>query len=177
MADFEPALAKVLKNEGGYVDDPDDPGGETYKGVARKMHSKWSGWDRIDLAKNRSSFPKNLDADQELQDEIAQFYKVNFWDPIKGDDIDSQLVAESIFDFGVNAGVRTSARLAQEVVETAADGVIGPNSLSKLNAFDEDHFLASFTVAKIARYVAIIKRRPTSRKYLYGWVRRALRDH
>jgi len=99
---------------------------------------------------------------------------VNFWDALSADNINNQLVANSIFDFGVNAGVQMSALLAQIVVEATADGVIGPQSIEKINAFDPDHFLAAFTVAKIARYVTIIKRRPTSRKYLYGWVCRAL---
>ena len=44
MSEFQPALQKVLAHEGGYVNDPDDPGGETYKGIAHNMHSKWGGW-------------------------------------------------------------------------------------------------------------------------------------
>jgi len=174
MSEFQPALQKVLVHEGGYVNDPDDPGGETYYGIARNIHSKWSGWISIDMCKNQSGFPANLEKDTELQNEIARFYQINFWDKINGDNIQNQLVANSIFDFGVNAGVKTSASLAQMVVEAQADGVIGPQSLEKLNAFDPDHFLAAFTVAKIARYISIIRKRPTSKKYLYGWITRAL---
>jgi len=51
MADFNQALQMVLQNEGGYVNDPNDPGGETYKGIARKMNSNWIGWQLIDLQK------------------------------------------------------------------------------------------------------------------------------
>ena len=176
MAEFESAFKKMLHHEGGYVNDPDDPGGETYKGVARKMHSRWSGWDLIDLAKQQAGFPKNLERNQELQELIKDFYKINFWDKVKGDDIGDQAVAESIFDFGVNAGTATSARLAQLVVEAKADGVIGPKSLEKINSFDPEHFLAAFALTKIARYVHIVKRRPSSRKYFYGWVRRTIGD-
>ena len=64
--------------------------------------------------------------------------------------------------------------LAQLVVEADPDGVIGPTTLDKLNAFDPDHFLAAFTVAKIARYISIVKKRPESRKYFYGWVCRTI---
>ncbi|MEI6091953.1 MAG: putative peptidoglycan-binding domain-containing protein, partial [bacterium] len=92
------------------------------------------------------------------------------------DDIENQLVADSIFDFGVNAGVRTSASLAQLVVEADPDGVIGPATITKLNAFDPDHFLAAFTVAKIARYISIVKKRPESRKYFYGWICRTINN-
>ena len=176
MASFLPALQKVLAHEGRYVNDPDDPGGETYKGVARAMHSKWSGWVRVDICKNQSGFPANLEKDTELQNEIAQFYQINFWDALCADSIESQLVADSIFDFAVNAGLKTSASLAQMVVEAEPDGVIGPDTLAKINAFDSEHFLAAFTVAKIALYIAIIKKRPESKKYLYGWVCRTINN-
>jgi lysozyme family protein len=176
MADFDKAYQLVLSHEGGYVNDPDDPGGETYRGVARKIWSKWAGWDIVDMLKTQQGFPGNLDKNSELQDHIKTFYQDNFWNRVKGDDISDQEVANSIFDFGVNAGVRTSAVLAQMVVEVKTDGVIGPVTVNKLNAFDAEHFLAAFTVAKIARYVNIIKKRPVSRKYLYGWIRRSIGD-
>jgi len=174
MSLFETSLEKILAHEGGYVNDPDDPGGETYKGIARAMHSKWNGWVRIDMCKNQSGFPANLEKDDELQNAIAQFYQVNFWDALSADNITNQLVADSIFDFAVNAGLKTSASLAQLVVEAGTDGVIGPQSLEKINAFDPEHFLAAFTVAKIARYISIVKKRPESRKYFYGWICRAI---
>lgn len=174
MAHFEEALPKLLAHEGRYVNDPDDAGGETYKGIARTMNSKWNGWIRVDSAKNRPGFPGNLEKDDELQAAIALFYQVNYWDALRADQIESQLVAESVFDFAVNAGVKTSASLAQLVVEAQPDGVIGPQSIEKINAFDPEHFLAAFTVAKIARYVSIVKRKPVNKKYFYGWVCRAL---
>lgn len=174
MANFSKALQKVLQHEGGYANDPDDPGGETYKGVARKMHSKWEGWHLIDMLRKQKNFPENLDANVELQEKIERFYEVNYWDRLNADEIANEEVAISVFDFAVNAGVATSACLAQLVVGQKADGVIGPLSTTAINNFDPEHFLASFTVAKIARYVSIVKRRPASQKYLYGWVRRAL---
>ena len=174
MADFNQAFQLMIVHEGGYVNDPDDPGGETYKGVARKIFSKWDGWTTIDLLKRQSGFPGNLDKDVELQHDVGEFFRVNFWNKVKGDGITNQKVAESIFDFGVNAGVGTSASLAQLVVETETDGVIGNESINRINAFNAEHFLAAFTVAKIARYVGIVKKRPTSRKYFYGWILRSL---
>jgi lysozyme family protein len=176
MADFNVAYPIVLSHEGGYIVDPDDPGGETYRGVARKLWSKWEGWDIVDMLKSQQGFPSNLDRNTDLQDMIRSFYLINFWNKVKGDEIKDQDVANSIFDFAVNSGVRTSSGLAQMVVGAGTDGVIAQETLTKLNAFDADHFLAAFTVAKIARYISIIKKRPTSQKYLYGWVRRAMGD-
>lgn len=174
MADFAIAYEKVLAHEGGYVNDPDDPGGETYRGVARKMHSKWEGWVLVDILKTKQGFPASLDNDLELQELIKTFYRTVFWDRVHGDEIDDQDVAISIFDFAVNAGLGTSASLAQMVVGAKTDGIIGPKSIGKINTFSPDHFLAEFTVAKIARYINIVKKRPTSRKYFYGWVCRSL---
>jgi len=174
MAEFIKGFQKTIDAEGGYVNDPDDPGGETYKGVARKIHSKWEGWTNIDMLKRQPGFPASIDKDAEIRELVGEFYLVNYWNKLKGDEIINQEVAESIFDFGVNAGAATSAALAQMVVGANADGVIGPDSLSAINAFNPEHFQAAFTVEKIRRYIAICNKRETSRKYFYGWVNRAV---
>ena len=174
MADFNKAFELTIKAEGGYVNDPDDPGGETYKGIARASHAKWSGWINIDMFKNKRNFPKNLEEDDELQEKIKSLYEANYWDKVQADDILDQDIAESIFDFAVNAGPRTSAKLAQITVNAEPDGVIGPKTLEKINADDKRAFLAVFALAKIGRYVGICEKRNSSRKYFFGWVRRTL---
>lgn len=174
MANFKPAFELMIGHEGGYVNDPSDPGGETYKGVARKIHPDWSGWPMIDLFKTHASFPSMLDGNTELQGKVESFYLNKFWLRTGGDLIKNQDVAESIFDFGVNAGVGTSVELAQKVVGAYPDGKFGIHTADAINAFDPDHFLAAFALAKIARYVSICKKRPESKKYFFGWVCRAL---
>jgi lysozyme family protein len=173
MADFKQALQLVLQNEGGYVNDPNDTGGETYKGIARNMNSNWLGWTLIDLAKKQPNFPANLANNSELNVEIEHFYKVNYWDRVKGDQITDQRVANAIFDFGVNAGTGTSSILAQKVSGSNEDGVLADTSLTAINNMQPEVFLAYFTIAKIARYISIVKKRPANQKYFYGWVRRA----
>lgn len=176
MALFETALQKTLLNEGGYVNDPDDPGGETYKGVARKIFSTWDGWQIIDTLKQQSGFPTSLDKNADLQSKVHDFYKTNFWDRVQGDQITDDHVAFSIFDFAVNTGVSTSAILAQHVVNANPDGVIGNNTIKEINAMDPEFFLAAFTVAKVVRYVGIVNKRPVSRKYFFGWISRAINN-
>jgi lysozyme family protein len=160
MADFATAFDLTMKAEGGYVNDPQDPGGETYKGIARKMNSKWDGWTLIDMAKKENNFPANLDG--------------NFWDKIRCDEIKDQGIAASIFDFAVNAGTIASAKLAQFTVGAEPDGVIGNVTLEKINAFDPRTFLALFALNKIARYLHICEKRKDSKKFFYGWVKRTL---
>ncbi len=174
MADFAKAFVLTMKAEGGYDNDPQDPGGETYKGIARKMNSKWDGWIIIDMMKKERNFPVNLDNNVKLQEKIKAFYEVNYWDKIRGDDIENQDIAESIFDFAVNAGPIVSAKLAQITVSAEPDGVIGPKTIEKINADNPRTFLAVFALNKIARYVSICNKRQESKKFFFGWVRRTL---
>jgi lysozyme family protein len=174
MADFLKAFALTMKAEGGYVNDPVDPGGETYKGIARKMNPGWEGWKIVDMLKGQKRFPANLDGYEPLQEKIVAFYRANYWDRVCGDKITNQDVAESIFDFAVNAGVVASVKVAQVAARATVDGVIGPVTLSKINGMDPRVFLAFFSLGKIARYVSICEKRKESRKYLFGWIKRAL---
>lgn len=116
MANFLEAHKIVMKNEGGYANDPDDRGGETYKGIARNMHPDWTGWILVDAVKKMN--PINLNAALEnnltLQSQVLSFYKTEFWNVFKGDRIVSQNVAESIYDSAVNMGVGTAVKLVQD---------------------------------------------------------------
>ena len=177
MAEFKTALQKTLTHEGGYVNDPDDLGKETYKGISRGSHSNWSGWTIIDDYKAKSGFPSILDNDVELQKQLELFYLYEFWLPLRAYQIDNQITVDSIFDFAVNAGIKTSVQLLQSIVGTKADGIIGELTLKKLNSLDFGYFQPAFTVAKITHYISIIQKRPANKKFLYGWIIRALEYH
>jgi len=87
MAEFNIALQKTFVYEGGYSNDPDDLGGETYKGISRASHLAWKGWFIIDKYKDKSGFPVILDRDIELQKQVELFYLYEFWLPLKADQI------------------------------------------------------------------------------------------
>lgn len=167
MADFAPSFEKMIKNEGGFVlhNVTGDRGGLTYAGIARNFHPNWSGWRILD----------NGDTDNpQLTQMVSDFYKENFWDRVKGDGINNQEIAESIFDFSVNAGTSTASKLAQLVVDAIPDGKIGSKTLEKLNAMDSELFTLKYALAKIARYAEICKRNDSQKKFLLGWVNRTL---
>lgn len=174
MAAFDLAFDKTMRAEGGYGNDPQDSGGETYKGIARNSNPKWPGWIIIDQMKTKGNFPRSLDSNNDLQNQIKQFYEANYWDKIRGDDITEQLIAESIFDFAVNAGPSVSIRLAQMSVGANPDGVIGNDTLQKINADTPRAFLAVFAIHKIGRYVSICEKKPDNKKFFYGWIRRTV---
>jgi lysozyme family protein len=94
---------------------------------------------------------------------------------VQGDEIANQYVAENIFDTAVNMGVRTASKLVQITLDVKpADGIIGPQTLKAINQANPEMFLAKFTLAKIARYANICNRNKSSRKFLLGWINRAL---
>lgn len=168
MADFSPAFESMVQNEGGYklTNVTNDRGGQTYAGIARNFHSDWPGWviiDRGDMG--------NL----ELSRLVREFYKTTFWDVISGDAIQQQAIAAAIFDFAVNAGAATAAKLAQLVVSAMPDGRIGPKTLTALNALDEGVFVLKYALAKVARYAEICNKDRSQSKFLLGWLNRTMK--
>jgi len=168
MAEFIGAYQKMIHNEGGYVNHKvkGDRGGQTYAGIARAFHKDWRGWQFIDN--------NDLNSNQ-LTDLVIEFYQQKFWNRLKASEIKNQAIAESLFDFAVNAGVRTAAKLAQLVIGSTPDGIIGANSLAKLNHIEEELFISKYALAKVARYTTIVKRDRSQKKFLLGWLNRTLR--
>lgn len=166
MADFLPAFERMIVNEGGYVlhTVKDDRGGMTYAGIARAFHPHWQGWRVIDQGETPPA------------DMVRQFYRSNFWHLLQLDDVAQQEVASNIFDFGVNAGISTAAKLAQLVAGTTPDGKIGRKTIEALNAIDPDLFVARYALAKIARYRDIVAKNRTQQKFLLGWINRTLKE-
>ncbi|MDY6903672.1 MAG: glycosyl hydrolase 108 family protein [Thermodesulfobacteriota bacterium] len=168
MAKFESAFQKTMKNEGGYQlhEVEGDRGGMTYAGIARRFHPGWSGWEMIDTGQTN---------DPKLTLMVRRFYKVNFWQQLRADHIESQQIAESVYDFAVNAGVRVAVTLAQLATGATPDGIVGPKTIDILNNTDPDVFTMQYVIAKISRYAAICNQRPAQKKFLLGWINRTLK--
>ncbi|MDR1308836.1 MAG: hypothetical protein LBL95_02880 [Deltaproteobacteria bacterium] len=83
---FEDVYKKTEKFEGGYVNDPQDKGGETFRGISRKAHPDWEGWPLIDAAKELvgdtpRAIDRHFENDQEMAAMVSRFYRVNYWQP------------------------------------------------------------------------------------------------
>lgn len=166
VADFNQAFSQMMANEGGFrlTDIAGDPGGKTYAGIARRRNPQWTGWAFVD----RGETPPT--------DLVRGFYRVEFWERVAGDQITNQGIAESLFDFAVNSGVKTALKLAQIVAGVAPDGVIGQKTLAALNGLSIDSFRSHYALAKIARYAQIVTRDRSQGKFLLGWINRTLRE-
>lgn len=161
------AVDDMIKREGGYKphEVSKDTGGFTFAGIARNYWPNWEGWPFVDAGEYETPRVKRL---------VFEFYGANFWRPLGADGIESFVVASTIFDFGVNAGTGTSAKLAQEAVGATPDGKIGPKTLAAINDVNEDIFLLRFALHKVDRYADIIRRNQSQAKFLRGWINRTL---
>lgn len=119
MADFNKAFELIVFNEGGYVNDPDDKGGETYMGISRRAHPNAIIWKHVDKItakyKTAKTITKYLKQNKELTDEIKSLYKSDYWIVFNLDKEKSQRLANQIFDNAVNRGVSATKKLLQRI--------------------------------------------------------------
>ena len=119
---YQKCLETILHHEGGYVNHPKDPGGETNLGVTKRVYEEWGGTkDMKDLT----------------VEDVAPIYKKNYWDRVKGDHLPAGLDL-CIFDFAVNAGPGRAAKMIQEMIGVTVDGGIGPMTLQALGLYEEE---------------------------------------
>ena len=153
---YDKCLKAILHHEGGYVNHPKDPGGETNLGVTKRVYEEFGG------AKDM----KDLTVE-----DVAPIYKKGYWDKMKGDDLPSGLDL-CVFDFGVNAGPGRSAKYLQTMIGTVADGGIGPNTLKAVNAYVSEHgiekSIENFQEARQGYYEKL----STFETFGRGWTRR-----
>jgi lysozyme family protein len=184
MADFEVAYKITLGHEGGYSNDPDDKGGETYKGIARTKNAGWDGWKQVDVCKTKPNFPASLDNDFSLQESVKKFYKALYWDANNLDHFSSQEVGNEMFDTGVNQGVWAAGKYLQEALnllnkngtlfpDLVVDSKIGATTVSVLNAFSKPlAVLKAMNILQGIKYIEICKKDPSQEKYFLGWLNR-----
>tara|TARA_R100000700_G_scaffold10585_1_gene15442 strand:+ start:834 stop:1343 length:510 start_codon:yes stop_codon:yes gene_type:complete len=122
---FNKCLELILHHEGGYVNHPKDPGGETNLGVTKRVYEEWGG-------------KKNM-KDLTVED-VAPIYKKNYWGRAKCDQLPSGLDL-AVFDWSVNSGVGRAVKKLQKMIGTVADGGIGPNTLKSLEEYIRHHGL------------------------------------
>lgn len=199
MADFNLAYQNTMISEGGYSNHANDRGGETYMGIARKLHPHWLGWPIIDSYKG-SVYAKSLSdvlfENVELQKLVRSFYKESFW-PASFDQLD-QDVANELFDTGVNQGLGTAVKYFQKALNllnrnqrdypnVKEDGAIGPLVLASYQSLISTKNYPSRSYNKVVkvllklmnhfqmqRYIDLIESDEHQEDFLFGWTERVI---
>lgn len=153
---FEKCFALVIKNEGGYVDNPKDPGGATNLGCTKKVWEEWVGHE---VSKDDIRALTHAD--------VMPLYKKRYWDAVKGDNLPDG-VDYAVFDLAINSGPGRAAKTLQSVLDVTADGQIGPATLRALETTNPREIASRICEARLAFLQAL----PTWDTFGKGWGRR-----
>jgi lysozyme family protein len=156
---WEQSLSLVLKNEGGFSNDPRDPGGATNFGVTKKV---WEMWVGHSVSVNDI---RNLTID-----EISPLYKQEYWDKVKGDDLPYG-VDYVVFDLCVNSGVSRAIKILQDCLSVTVDGQIGPVTLAAV----KDANPRTLCMDICEKRLAFLQSLPTWSTFGAGWNARVVR--
>lgn len=145
---YKKLIERILGHEGGYVNDPADPGGETKWGISKR------------------SYP-HLNIAALSREEAIEIYHKDFWLPLKADRFHDG-VAFQLLDSAVNSGITQSVRFLQRALGVADDGIFGPVSLKASQDQSESDQIMLFTAERI-EFMTKLKNWPNHGK---GWMRR-----
>ena len=179
---FATTLLVVLAHEGGYGNDPNDRGGETFRGISRRANPGWPGWPPIDMVKRQvgakaEAIDEHFRGDPHMENLVAELYRTKYYNPVARFSSRERPV-DKMFEAGVNIGPGGAIRIAQRIVGTKADGAVGPMTLAAATTYfaqpgAEDIFISTFCHLQLEGYIKDIARNPSQLKYINGWTRRA----
>lgn len=148
MSQFDSLIGRVLSHEGGYVNDPKDPGGETQWGISKQ------------------SYP-NVDIRSLKREQAIELYRRDFWQRVQGDKLPAA-VAFQVLDAAVNHGIGNAVRWMQRAAGVADDGVIGPRTLAAISATSPADLVLLFNAERLDFYAKL----GTFDRFGRGWTRR-----
>lgn len=149
---FETFFDRLMGHEGGYVNDPHDPGGETNWGISKRAYPN------IDI--------KNL-----TREGAKAIYLMDFWYKINAYKLPNG-IAFQLFDFAVNSGIKTAIKCLQRAIGVKCDGRWGPISRAAMNKTSETDIIMCF-IAERLDFMTKLKNWPIASK---GWIRRMAQD-
>jgi lysozyme family protein len=156
ISNWQKSFELMLKSEGGYVNNPADPGGMTNLGVTKATWENWVG-RASDEAEMRSLTPEK----------VEPLYKKKYWDAVRADDLPVGL-DYLMFDFGVNAGPGRAIKVMQSAVGVTPDGGFGPMTLAAVQAINPVELIEKFSQAKEDFYRSL----GTFATFGKGWLNR-----
>lgn len=159
MADYKILKPFILKWEGGFVNDPNDSGGATNKGVTLATFRRYKG-EGATVA----------DLKAITDEDWTAIYKQMYWDKFKADEIKSQTVANLCVDWLWMSGTK-AIKYVQRLVGATEDGIVGKQTLARLNAKGESLVLDIYNYRKDF-YHRIVANRPSQKRFLRGWLNR-----
>lgn len=137
MADFSIAYKRTNVFEGFYSNHANDAGGETLYGISRLKGAPFPEfWKIVDEFKKQPGFPGNMKGNQKLITMKTSWYKRNYWDVLKGDQIRHQGIANQLYDISVNKGAGVAVRFMGQAIGVMGLKTVTNQIIKKLNEVD-----------------------------------------
>ena len=152
---FTKCVEVILKNEGGYVNNKYDAGGETNFGICKRY------------------FP-DLDIKNLTKNQAVQIYFNSYWSKMDLHGIDNEELVLQIFDMGVNAGTGRAIKMIQKIVHADVDGVMGPQTKGLINESKID-LVEPYKYERKKYYFSLVRNNPSQQVFIAGWLNRI--DH
>lgn len=157
---FDDIIEHVLNAEGGYVNDPDDAGGETNFGISKRAHPD------VDIA--------GLTVE-----EAKKIYRQHYWKPSRAGELPPGAVRHHYFDMVVNHGRQGAVRILQRACRRSVsafltvDGIIGPKTIAAAGKMAEEGLADMLVLERALYFNAIVARGRSQERFLHGWLNRA----
>ena len=178
---FDKAILITLKHEGGFVNDPVDPGGATNWGVSIRFLKTAGDGDGDGFLDGDIDHDGDIDVDDIKNmtvDQARKIYRIHFWDKYDYDKIVDFTVAARLFDMTVNMGAKQAGKIIQRALnncgqELVVDGKVGKNTFAAINCTNPEILMAEIRQEHAQFYINLIAAKPQFEKYRKGWLRRA----
>ncbi len=164
MANHKQLVPFILKWEGGFVNDPDDAGGATYKGVTYETYKAY-------CRKKGYPVPTVSMLAKMPQAHWEEIFKTMYWDRWRADEIKSQSIANILVDW-VWASGAWGIRKPQELVGVLPDGIVGAKTLAAVNSKNPQELFEQIKAMRVQFIDDICRRRPANKKFKRGWLNR-----
>lgn len=180
---FLRAYKNLIGSEGGYSNNKNDKGGETYKGISRVYNPNWEGWELIDRLKNSypsiDAFKEALNSSEELEKMVQKFYYEKYWNKFKGDFM-PYMIAEELLEQSVVLGTwRTAGKQLQKALnllnrngklypDLVVDGLVGVKTLQALDKVQPRRVLKVLNGLEFCRFKESMEKRPVNEIFV-GW--------
>jgi lysozyme family protein len=165
MYTFDEAFEISIGNEGGYVNDPDDAGGETKFGISKRVYP-------------------DLDINNLTLEDAKRLYYNDFWDT-KACNMNRlpSKVAIEVFDTGINMGMTTAFKMLQEALnllnqmetkypDLVVDGIIGDMAIYIISKVEEHKLLKCLNGLQFCRYLSMVEHSHSREKFFASWIER-----
>lgn len=170
-------ILNTIRAEGDYSNNPEDNGGETYRGISRHWNPNWDGWSVIDQTEDKN----NLKNNQELNDLVYLFYYDNYYKQFSM--ITNVQIKEELYDTSVNIGIKRTKKMLQEALnllnrnekdfdDLVVDGLIGSKSINAFNKVSKVNLLKTLRGLQFVHYYTIVTDKKSQEIFFNGWLKR-----